>query len=310
MMWVAWRQHRAESLLTLGVLVMLALFLIITGLNMAHAFQQLGLSDCLRGGHRDCSALEDAFQSQFRALSGAVIWLNLCPALLGILVGAPLIAREVEQNTHRLAWTQSITRFRWLAVKLSIVLGTSLLASGALMALLIWWYGPLNQVQARFAPSAFDFQGPVLIGTTLLALTVGITASALARRTVLAMLLTLVFFLAIRLPIELWLRPHYEPPIVATWALDASGPNVDSADDWIISNGWIDAQGNQTTNLSCSSIQNLQQCIQALGYRSNYMVYQPSERFWTFQWIETGIYLAFSALALALTSWLVRRRLS
>ena len=307
---VAWRQHRAESLITLGTLAVLAVFLIITGLSMAHAFQNLGLKDCLANGHRDCNDLEQAFQNQFRSLYGTIIWLNLCPVLLGILVGAPLIAREVEQGTHRLAWTQSITRFRWVAVKLSLVLGTGLLVSLVLMALLIWWYGPLDQIQTSFTPIAFDFQGPVLIGSTILAMTLGIAAGALTRRTVLAMALTLVFFLALRLPVELWLRPHYEPPIVATWALNASGPNVDTSNDWIIYNGWIDSQGNQTTDLSCSPTQNLQQCLQTLGYRANSMAYQPSERFWAFQWIETGIYLAFSVLAGALTVWLVSRRLT
>jgi hypothetical protein len=71
----------------------------------------------------------------------------------------------------------------------------------------------------------------VLIGTTLLALTLGITASALVRRMALAMLLTLVLFLAIRLPTELLLRPHYEPPIVATWALNEISSNVPRAWD-------------------------------------------------------------------------------
>ena len=307
---VAWRQHRAENMIILGVLAVLAVVLILTGLSMAHGFQDLGLKDCLANGHRDCNDLEQAFQNQFRPLYETIIWLNLCPVLLGILVGAPLIAREVEQGTHRLAWTQSITRLRWVAVKLSLVLGVGLFASFVLMTLLIWWYGPLNQIQTSFAPIAFDFQGPVLIGTTLLAMTLGIAAGALTRRTVLAMALTLVLFLAIRLPVELWLRPHYQPPIVATWGLNASGPNVDTADDWIIYNGWIDRQGNQTTNLSCSPTQNLQQCLHGLGYRANSMAYQPSARFWTFQWIETGIYLAFSVLAIALAVWLVKRRLT
>lgn len=310
MTWIAWRQHRAENLIILGTLVVLAVFLIITGMDMAHAFQQIGLKDCIANGHRDCNDLEQAFQNQFQSLYETIIWFNLCPVLLGILVGAPMIARELEQGTHRLAWTQSITRFRWVVVKLSLVLGAGLLASSVLMALLIWWYGPVNKIQTNFAPIAFDFQGPVLIGVTILAITLGITAGALTRRTVLAMALTLVLFLAIRLPVELWLRPYYEPPIVATWALNASGPDVDTSNDWIVYNGWLDSQGNQTTNLSCSTTQNLPQCLQSLGYRANYMVYQPSERFWTFQWIETGIYLAFSVLALILTFWLVRRRLN
>lgn len=311
MMWIAWRQHRAESMLTLGVLMVLAVFLIITGVQMTQAFQQqqLELSACLAHGHLACEYLAGGFYDQFSLLLNAVIWLNLCPVLLGLLVGAPFIAREWEQRTYCLVWTQSVTRFRWLVVKLSLVLSTGLLASGLLMALLIWWFGPLNQVKGRFNPSSFDFEGPVLIGATLLALSLGILGGALVRRTVLAMALTLVLFLAVRVPVELWLRPFYQPPIVATWALDTPGPNVGS-DDWIIAHGWLDAQGHQTTQLSCFSTQTLQQCIKSLGYRANYLIYQPGERFWLFQWIETGIYLTISIVALVLAIWLVKHRLN
>jgi hypothetical protein len=36
--------------------------------------------------------------------------------------------------------------------------------------------------------------------------------------------------------------------------------------------------------------------------------YQPDSRFWAFQWIEGGWLLALSALLIAATVWLVRRR--
>ena len=48
--------------------------------------------------------------------------------------GAPLIARELEAGTHRLAWNQSVTRTRWLAIKLAIV-GA---ATAAVAGLLSW----------------------------------------------------------------------------------------------------------------------------------------------------------------------------
>jgi len=35
------------------------------------------------------------------------------PGLIGIFWGAPLVARELETGTYRLAWTQSVTRKRW-----------------------------------------------------------------------------------------------------------------------------------------------------------------------------------------------------
>jgi hypothetical protein len=50
--------------------------------------------------------------------------------------------------------------------------------------------------------------------------------------------------------------------------------------------------------------------MQEDGYRGYYLAYQPADRFWPFhQWIETGIYLAISALGIAITVQLVRRRL-
>lgn len=41
--------------------------------------------------------------------------------VLGVLIGAPLVAREVEQRTHLVAWTQSISRRRWYSVKTAIL---------------------------------------------------------------------------------------------------------------------------------------------------------------------------------------------
>ena len=47
MIWVTWRQNRSESFIALGVLFLSSIFLLVTGLNMGHTFQQSGLSDCL-----------------------------------------------------------------------------------------------------------------------------------------------------------------------------------------------------------------------------------------------------------------------
>ena len=43
------------------------------------------------------------------------------PALIGMFWGAPLIAHELETGTFRLAWTQSVSRRRWLLVKMGLV---------------------------------------------------------------------------------------------------------------------------------------------------------------------------------------------
>ena len=322
MIWVTWRQNRSESFIALGVLILSSIFLLVTGLNMAHTFQQSGLSDCLAHHTTSaiCTSLGRAFLDQYSPFLPFASALLLLPILLGAIVGAPLVAREFEQRTHQLAWLQSITRTRWLSVKLGVVLGTGLLGAGGLMVLLIWWYSPFSQVIGSFNQVAFDFSGPVLIAATVLSLALGIFAGTLTRRTVFAIFLTLALILAIRIGVEFNLRPNYEPQIIVTWPLDKGDPYLTRGDqppitlgiqDWNLGQGFLDAQGNKVQGVRCSSpqAQTPLQCMQASGYRGNELSYQPADRFWTFQWIETSIYLALSALALGATVWLVRRRL-
>ncbi len=319
MIWVTWRQHRTESFILLGVLVLSSIFLLVTGLTMANTFQQSGLSNCLANDKDTralltiCGPLGSAFLNQYGPLFPFAAALLILPTLLGAMVGAPLVAWECEQHTNLLVWMQSITCTRWLTVKVALVLGTGLLVAGVLLVLLTWWYRPFSQLNGSFNQVAFDFSGPVLIAATVLALALGIFVGTLTRRTVFAIFLTLALILAIRLPVEFELRPNYEPQITVTWPLAQNDrpPVTLGIQDWNLGQGWIDAQGNKTNNVSCNGPQQQTplQCMQADGYRGNYLSYQPADRFWTFQWIETGLYLAISVLALGATFWLVRRRL-
>jgi hypothetical protein len=314
--WLVWRQHRGEGLLTLIVLAVLGAFLLITGLEMAHTSQQSGLSACLArsADQTACGPLVTAFMNQFDYLIIYSPFLVFLPLLFGALVGAPVVARELEQRTHLLVWTQSITRMRWLAVKLALMLSTGLVVFAILMALLIWWYAPIAQFNGSFTSKVFyDFSGPVWPAAAILALALGIFAGTLTRRTILAIFVTIVVFLAIRLPVGVFWRPNFQPPITITWP-HAQGtfkeppPVTLSPQDWIISSGWLDVRGNRVGGpRTCSGDQTLDQCLQANGIQTNYLTYQPADRFWTFQWTEASIYLAFSALALGATAWLVRR---
>src|SRR5260370_36170145 len=103
------------------------------------------------------------------------------------MVGAPLVAREYEQRTNLLVWLQSISRTRWLSVKLVLVLGTGLVVGGALLVGLSWWYSPFSPLIGSFNPVAFDFSGPELLASTVLALALGIFAGALTRPAVFAL---------------------------------------------------------------------------------------------------------------------------
>ena len=110
------------------------------------------------------------------------------PALIGIFWGAPLIARELETGTHRLAFNQSITRTRWLATKLAII-GTATAATAGLLswAVTAWAHHIDHATGNAIRPQFFGARGIVPIGYALFAFALGVTLGMLIRRTVPAM---------------------------------------------------------------------------------------------------------------------------
>ena len=131
------------------------------------------------------------------------------PALIGVFWGAPLVARELETGTYRLAWNQSVTRTRWLAVKLGLIGLAAMAAAGLLSLMVTWWSSPIDQALAargpqraqrrnRFAPLLFGARGIVPIGYAAFAFALGVTVGVLIRRTLPAMATTLAVFVAVR----------------------------------------------------------------------------------------------------------------
>ena len=118
MAWVTWRQHRHQLLIGLALIVALALAALVTGLPMRTAYNREALSSCLPPTARSgCDIIVRHFQAEFGSRVDIAGYLILLPALVGMFVGAPLLARELEHGTHRFAWTQSVTRRRWLLSK-------------------------------------------------------------------------------------------------------------------------------------------------------------------------------------------------
>ena len=69
--------------------------------------------------------------------------LVLLPGIVGAVVGAPLIGRELESGVFRYSWTQGVGRMRWaVAVIIPIAVLTAALM-GALGVLVAWRNGPM-----------------------------------------------------------------------------------------------------------------------------------------------------------------------
>jgi hypothetical protein len=208
----AWLQARTQTAVALGALVVVAIVAAATGPHLVHLYDT-NVATCV--AHGDCSTAVDAFLRNDKNLGVSLgILVIVIPGLIGLFWGAPLIARELEEGTYRLAWTQSVTRTRWLAVKIAVVGLAGMAVAGLLSLLVTWWASPIDRVNAnRFSPPVFDERGIVAIGYAAFAIALGVTVGLLIRRTVPAMATTLAAFAAVRLTTILWLRPHLIKPL-------------------------------------------------------------------------------------------------
>ena len=113
MTWLAWRQARAQTLVAVGATVMIAIVLLATRAHIASTPEE------------DLSTIYSSLQLLGTVLIGV-------PAAIGAFWGAPLLARELELGTHRLAWTQGVTRGRWLGVKLAVLAAAAIVVTASI----------------------------------------------------------------------------------------------------------------------------------------------------------------------------------
>jgi hypothetical protein len=328
MIWLTWRQHRKQALFTGVGLAVLAALVIVTGLAMRQAFADKGLEGCVRAMGAGAPAPRDAeacnmalnqFNNQYGTMRLLGVLFLFLPLLVGLFWGAPLVAREAEHGTHRLVWTQGISRRHWALVKFGLV-GAVTLAVAAVYGLGVsWWMAPLSQAgeESRFDILLFDMQGLVPIGYTLFAVALGVFAGTVWPKVVPAMAATLAGFVAVRFALTALARPHYLPARTRTYPVEglAGGPNS-AHGDWVIDSGIRNADG--TLAVSHAEVvcpPGIQEpggrpCGAGLGLGPgayNWQLYQPESRFWLFQGIETGIFVVLAVLLLYLAIRRIRR---
>jgi ABC-type transport system involved in multi-copper enzyme maturation permease subunit len=333
MIWLTWRQHRRQVLFTGIALAVLAALMIPTGLTMRHSFTTLGLPACVaQRGHTDvardaadaCQAAFQRFENQYTAMTFVAVLFLVLPLLVALFWGAPLVAREVEQGTHRLAWTQGISRRHWALLKVGFVATVTLAAAITYGLGMSWWMVPLIQADngEGFKFFIFDMQGVVPIGYTLFAVALGIFAGAFWPKMLPAMAVTLAGFTGLRIALTILARPRYLPARTRTdLVAGATDDPKATVGDWVLSKGVRDAAGTlvmpdargQTrvgpgsSGAQCSP-DALATCPTPYGPGAyNWELYQPASRFWLFQSIETGIYVAVAAFLLYLAVRRIRR---
>jgi hypothetical protein len=242
--WLAWRQIRTQVALVSGVLLAIAIALSVTGPHLVHTYDTV-VKAC--SSHGDCATVTSQFLRSDRLLQQLGVVLLILPALIGIFWGAPLVARELESGTFRLSWTQSVSRTRWLSTKLMVVGLSSVAVAGLFSLMVTWWSSPFDRVNGTpFSPSYFDRRDLVPIGYAAFALALGVAAGMLIRRTLPAMVATLVGFVGVRLAIFEWVRPRLMSPLTIFTAFNANPPPSGGSfnpGDWQLSDQTINRAG-------------------------------------------------------------------
>ena len=207
MIWLTWRQSRTQFIAVYGLVAAACVWLALTGPALA------------RLAHRN-EDVYDLLTSTDRLLfNGGIAVLAVAPAMIGIFWGAPLVARELETGTYRLAWNQSVTRGRWLAAKLGFSVLAIAVAVGILTTAITWWAHPIDgatgsphgSLASRLTPISFAMRGIVPIGYAVFALLLGTLVGLILRRSVPAMALALAIYVVVQIAVPLWVRPHLVP---------------------------------------------------------------------------------------------------
>jgi ABC-type transport system involved in multi-copper enzyme maturation permease subunit len=321
MTWLIWRQHRRQVISALVAIGTAAVVLVVTGFGIMATYRS-ALRACATG-LGGCSNLDgQVFQGGYNRFFDLVDAVGFAlPLVLALFWGAPLVAREIEEGVHRLAWAQSITRVRWLGVKLACALGGAALCTGAFSLLVSWWYRPINAVQQnRFGSVIFDTQALVPIGYAVCGIALGCLLGALFRRALLAMGATLVIFGVFRYLFDQYVRPYLLPTrTVVDTVTSAFGNAPAGPGSWLLSERLVNPLGQSISinnldpaqlPLACREVyysnSGLGTCLARHGYHV-LVNFQPASHYWPVQGIELAIYLALAAILVSLTClWTVK----
>ena len=315
LIWLTWRQHRWPIVISTMITALLVLFMLVTASDLgsmaAKCLTAVPTKECERSS-------TEPTPSHASYLMNTVVFL---PVLVAVFWGVPLLAREFEQRTLPLAWSQDVSRFRWLAGKAAVMLvlvaamGTALAASAIHLA---------YQYHAYTGSSLFDgtqYQAGGWLPLTLAVawLAVGIAAGAATRR-VLAAIAVVGGLWIVRMVGMVQLRPRFMTPltVIKPFVLRKKGTDTtafSNSNDMGLSSGsvpFVDVHGAthsapQVMDGWCGTADDMNACLHDHGIVGTLIRFQPASRMGTFHLIENGMNLGLFVLALVVAWWCVKK---
>ena len=183
------------------------------------------------------------------------------------------------------------------------LLGATLVVSAVVTALVTWWSGTPNALDGnRFQGAEFDTQNIAPIAYALFAVALGLAMAALWRRALPALAATVGIYVAVRLLVGVYVRPHY---MKAVTKIATFGGSILPSGSWSISRYIVDSGGKAlpdgripipatSTCVPTDKEAGAARCLSQLGYHEA-LKFQPASRYWHFQLAEAGLFLVLAA---------------
>ncbi|MFI1996025.1 hypothetical protein [Actinoplanes sp. NPDC020271] len=334
MIWLTWRQLRVQAIAGAAVIALALAAVLISWGQVSELASSSGYAGCTAA---TCGSAAATFVAQvheqafYLVYVGAGAALLLVPALVGAFWGAPMVARELESGTYRMVFSQSVSRHRWLLVKLVLVAGAVAVGAGLLSLLLTRWAHLIDAANGdRVTPLVFPVRGLVPVGYAVAGFVIGVTLGLVLRRTLAAMAVTLLVVVGLQVAAPLLFRPWLAGPVGTVSALnvaDLDGIGMNSTGKmhleaeptfegaWILSNKVIGSDGKPFEGpadlTKCGPKGSFEDCQQWLKGQNLQvrMSYVPASKFWTVQWREFGVLVALAAALTVFALWWIRRKL-
>jgi ABC-type transport system involved in multi-copper enzyme maturation permease subunit len=328
---VSWRLQRLQLITLLGMLVAGAGAVVLLRSTMIGDITSSQLTRCVTQALEQCSAPDaaaKAFQTAWTTPlnMGQAAILGL-PALIGVFIGAPLFARELEQGTHVLAFTQSVSRTRWMSSKLVVALVPALIVLIALQYLVSWWLSAAGTLGPRmsgpFSALNFGIENVSPVGYALFAFALGTFLGAVTRRTLVAMTAGLGAFIVVRFALSGLVNRLV--PIQRLEVAPATNMDVLQNGSLVLDEGWLDSAGQPVSADRVSAVtqackatpsgvgtpesqQQFLACLPKSGLAKRYADFIPASQAWQVHLVDVAIFGGLAVLLVAGTAWALRRQ--
>ncbi|MFF1694068.1 ABC transporter permease subunit [Streptomyces sp. NPDC058257] len=312
--WLVWRQHRAAfwTIIAFTLLAVTAM-VILRGQTMDY-LRTLEPTQKRPGG------MPPEFDTYGNLIAEVGGYLSYFPVLAGVLLGAPFIAGDLETGTAKLVTSQSVSRLRWLTMKLAMPAALVALSTGVLGAVFNWWWSPVKGFVTQVewtSGGIFDVTGPMAVAYSLLTFAVGVAVGLLLRRTLVSMVVTLGIVVAIGF---VWDELRSRLGHIVSASTDKGvGPGAKQPElpDMAVQQGqgtyFLTSSGDRLDWTTCLDKMDDGKahtaCLESkhvVGWTKEYL---PIEQMATMQWLGAGIMLTATAAIVAFIVVWGRKRL-